>query len=97
MLMAAVRGPVTLGAKLIVMLHVLPVARDFPTHVLVWVKSPAFSPPAEILLTVRLFVPLFVRVTVWALPVDPTVTEPKVRHGEERITGYAGRGWFRSP
>ena len=54
----AVSGPTSEGVKVTVMTHFLAGARD-ALQVLVWVKSAAFVPVIEILLTVKVAFPLF--------------------------------------
>jgi hypothetical protein len=66
----AVRGPLSVGAKVTVMVHIPPGGRPDP-HVLCWLKSLAFVPVTSMLL-VNVRVPVFVSVTVWAALMVPT-------------------------
>lgn len=61
----AERAPVAVGAKITVIVHLLPAAKD-PPQVFVWLKSLAFAPVILMLFRVRVAVPVFVSVT--ALP-----------------------------
>jgi hypothetical protein len=90
------RGPVALGWKFTVIVHVAPGASD-DVHVLFLVKSPGFVPITLMLLKFRFEVPMFFSVMLCAVPVEPTGTDPKLAHGADNVTGYAGSGCPSNP
>ena len=74
----ALRVPLALGANLTLMVQLLPEAWLVP-QVLVCVKSAELVPVNEMELMVRVAGPTFVRVTVWAALVVPTVWAEKLK------------------
>jgi hypothetical protein len=78
MVTEAVRGPLSVGAKVTVMVHLPPDGR-LESHVLIWLKSLAFVPVTATLLMVNVRAPVFVSVTVWGALIVPTAWGAKVR------------------
>ena len=78
MVTEAVRGPLSVGANVTVMVH-LPLDGRLELHVLIWLKSLAFVPVTAKLLMVNVRVPVFVSVTVWGALKVPTAWLAKVR------------------
>lgn len=73
----AVSAPATLGLKTMLMVQLAPAARLEPQVVADWEKSPAFVPANFVLMLLRAVEVPFVRVTIWAVLVVPSVTVPK--------------------
>ena len=61
----AVRVPVAVGVKVTLIVQLAPPATELP-QLLVWAKSPALVPARATLVTLKLALPVFVRVTGWA-------------------------------
>jgi Na+-transporting NADH:ubiquinone oxidoreductase subunit NqrE len=74
----AVRVPLAVGLKVILMLQVAPAANELP-HVWVCAKSPALVPVMAIPVMLMAVVPTLVSVTVFAGLVVPMATVPKFR------------------
>lgn len=78
MVMAAVRGPPTVGAKCPWMLQLAPTARlvpqEFPN-----VNEDALGPVTVMLVIDRAWPPVLVRVTVCDAVADPSASEPNDR------------------
>ena len=78
MLTDALREPVAVGANVTLIEQVPPAATVAPAQVsAVFEKSLAFVPPIVTVEMVRLALPLLVRVTLCAVLVEPTLSEPK--------------------
>jgi hypothetical protein len=80
------RSPGTVGVKVTLMMQLAPTARLAP-QVLVWAKSPL----AEMLIMIKVALPVFVRVTVWGALVLPTACPVKVRLLGASVTAGASR------
>jgi hypothetical protein len=77
-LSAAVRVPVIVGWKVILIVQLAPATSELP-QVCVCPKSPALVPVIAMPVMLKVVVPTFVSVTVMAALVVPTVTDPKFK------------------
>ena len=65
MLSVAVRAPLAEGLKVTAMVQMASAATELP-QLLVWVKLPALAPETEMLVILKVALPVLVRVTVCA-------------------------------
>src|ERR1700685_230208 len=85
MVMAAVRGPLAVGVKVVVMVHDTFAATDVP-QLFVWAKSPAFAPVRVMLERFSVAAPAFVSVTLCAALVVPTGLAANTRFAADKST-----------